>query len=183
MSIVMGTAGDAAEMARPDRPMAALGRLARALLQPLRYRVGYHRVVRDLAGLDSHMLKDIGVRPWEVETIAHTLASRNAPPGEGVGEAFRGVVAALRGGRGRRVRYDMAGLSDHLLADIGMSEIEVSPLGYAMGRSWSAIYAQAAADDAAAPVERPEIIAEPKRARTEQVLPRAANDDRTVKAS
>src|SRR5262249_15369889 len=71
-----------------DSVGSAFGVLLGALRRPVRHR----SVVRELTALDDRMLADIGVRRWDIDTVADAAATAEGPS---LVDALGGVVIAL----------------------------------------------------------------------------------------
>jgi uncharacterized protein YjiS (DUF1127 family) len=70
---------------------STIGHLIQAALRSMRYGAHYRGVIRELGRMDAHMLKDIGIPPWELEAFAHTMARDKAAEGA----TLRQSIAAL----------------------------------------------------------------------------------------
>jgi uncharacterized protein YjiS (DUF1127 family) len=66
-----------------------------AALRWMRYRAYYRGVIRELGRMDAHMLKDIGIPPWELEPFAHAMASDKADDCASLREALMVLVGPV----------------------------------------------------------------------------------------
>ncbi len=97
--------------------------LLSALVQPIVRAVRRRRTVRMLRQLDAHLLADIGIERYEIDTGA-AKAAKAITPAVAAGPAWRvgvALVAALRKGWRRQAAIrSMQGLPNWVLADIGI---------------------------------------------------------------
>jgi uncharacterized protein YjiS (DUF1127 family) len=107
----------------PETVGGALGVLAAAILRPLRRRAIADRLER----LDDRMLQDIGVARFEIDAIAESAASRQAPSaGTALGNLFAVLAKSLAAWGERRTAYrELSALDDRMLSDIGITRADI----------------------------------------------------------
>jgi len=107
----------------PETIGSALGDLMAAILRPLRR----WAIVDRLERLDERMLDDIGVRRYDIDAIAQSVASRQAPGiGAAVGNLFASLARIVVAWSERRAAYhELNGLEDRMLRDIGITRADI----------------------------------------------------------
>ena len=109
--------------ASADSVASAFGALLAAIRRPFRHA----SIVRELTRLDDRMLADIGVRRWDIDTVADKAATAEGPS---LGEALGGVVIAIgkavsQWQERRTAVRELSELDDRMLSDIGISRSEI----------------------------------------------------------
>lgn len=130
--------------ANADSVAAAFGALFKSIRRPLRRA----SIARELTLLDDRMLADIGVRRWDIETVAETASAAEAPS---IGAAVWHVIVTLAGTLGRwqerRTAYrELMDLDDRMLRDIGISRSQIPAIVAAGERAFSDIPGAAEGD-------------------------------------
>jgi len=111
------------ESIAPETVGGALRALTAAILRPLRRQAIADRLGR----LEDRLLEDIGVQRFEIDAIADSVASRQAPS---VGVALRNLsamlVKSLAAWSERRTAYrELNALDDRMLSDIGITRADI----------------------------------------------------------
>jgi uncharacterized protein YjiS (DUF1127 family) len=121
------------DLAKMQEPAAktrtvTLADLGAALVESLRRPWRRAQLAFELERLDDRMLADIGMKRFQVESVADK-ASRNAVPslGELVGQYLSTV------GKRRELRRELNALDDRMLADIGISRADIPEVVEAIG--------------------------------------------------
>ena len=107
----------------PETIGSALRDLMAAILRPLRR----WAIIDRLERLDDRMLDDIGVRRYDIDAIAQSVASRQAPGiGAAVGNLFASLARIVVAWSERRAAYrELSGLEDRMLTDIGITRSDI----------------------------------------------------------
>jgi len=114
--------------AAPSRRAITLADLGTALVESLRRPWRRAQLAFELARLDDRMLADIGMKRFEVETVADK-ASRNTVPS--LGDLV--VQYLSTAGKRRELRRELNALDDRMLADIGISRADIPAVVEAIG--------------------------------------------------
>jgi len=131
--VMLSRARVSADIAPHADVSSALGALFGAIRRPLRHA----SIVRELTRLDDRMLSDIGVRRWDIDTVAEAAAAAEGPS---IGGALVGVAVALgeavsRWQDRRTAVRELAELDDRMLSDIGISRSEIPAVVAGLGRA------------------------------------------------
>src|SRR5262249_35309156 len=107
----------------PETIGSALRDLMAAILRPLRR----WAIIDRLERLDDRMLDDIGVRRYDIDAIAQSVASRQAPSvGTALGNVLASFVQAAVTWSERRAAYrELSALEDRMLRDIGITRADI----------------------------------------------------------
>src|SRR5262245_20113004 len=121
------------DLAKMQEPAAktrtvTLADLGAALVESLRRPWRRAQLAFELARLDDRMLADIGMKRFEVESVADK-ASRNTVPS--LGELVGQYVSTV--GKRRELRRELNALDDRMLADIGISRADIPDVVDAIG--------------------------------------------------
>ena len=121
------------DLAKMQEPAAktrtvTLADLGAALVESLRRPWRRAQLAFELARLDDRMLADIGMKRFEVESVADK-ASRNTVPS--LGELVGQYVSTV--GKRRELRRELNALDDRMLADIGISRADIPDVVEAIG--------------------------------------------------
>jgi uncharacterized protein YjiS (DUF1127 family) len=97
--------------------------LTAAILRPLRRQAISDRLER----LDDRMLEDIGIQRFQIDAIADSVASRQAPGvGVALGHLSATLVKSLAAWSERRTAYrELSALDDRMLSDIGITRGDI----------------------------------------------------------
>jgi len=131
--------------ASADSVGSAFGALLAAIRRPFRHA----SIVRELTRLDDRMLADIGVRRWDIDTVADAAAAVEGPSLVGaLGEVIIAIGKAVSQWQERRTAVrELSELDDRMLSDIGISRSEI-PAVVAGGARAAAAASTAADSDA-----------------------------------
>ncbi len=112
-----------AQTIAPETVGGALRELTAAILRPLRRQAIADRLER----LDDRLLEDIGVQRFEIDAIADSVASRQAPSvGVALGNLFAVLVKSLAAWSERRTAYrELSALDNRMLSDIGITRADI----------------------------------------------------------
>jgi uncharacterized protein YjiS (DUF1127 family) len=107
----------------PETVGGALRDLTAAILRPLRRQAISDRLER----LDDRLLEDIGVQRFQIDAIADSVASRQAPSvGVALGHLSATLVKSLAAWSERRTAYrELNALDDRMLSDIGITRADI----------------------------------------------------------
>jgi uncharacterized protein YjiS (DUF1127 family) len=121
---------DLAKMQEPavKTRTVTLADLGAALVESLRRPWRRAQLAFELDRLDDRMLADIGMKRFEVETVADK-ASRNTVPS--VAELIGQYLSTA--GKRRMLRRELNALDDRMLADIGISRADIPAVVEAIG--------------------------------------------------
>jgi uncharacterized protein YjiS (DUF1127 family) len=121
------------DLAKMQEPAAktrtvTLADLGASLVESLRRPWRRAQLAFELGRLDDRMLADIGMKRFEVETVADK-ASRNTVPS--LGDLV--VQYLSTAGKRRELRRELNALDDRMLADIGISRADIPAVVEAIG--------------------------------------------------
>ncbi len=118
----MASAG-VTESIAPQTVGGALRALTAAILRPLRRQAIADRLER----LEDRLLEDIGVQRFEIDAIADSVASRQAPSvGVALGNLVAVLVKSLAAWSERRTACrELNALDDRMLSDIGITRADI----------------------------------------------------------
>jgi uncharacterized protein YjiS (DUF1127 family) len=124
--VMLGRAMAPAAVTRSIAPQTvggALRELTAAILRPLRRRAISERLER----LDDRLLDDIGIQRLQIDVIADSVASRQAPSvGVALGHLFAALVKSMAAWGERRTAYrELNALDDRMLSDIGIARADI----------------------------------------------------------
>jgi uncharacterized protein YjiS (DUF1127 family) len=124
--VTMGRAMAPAAVTRTIAPATvggALRDLTAAALRPLRRRAISDRLAR----LDDRMLEDIGIQRFQIDVIADSVASRQAPSvGAALGHLAALLVKSAAAWNERRTALrELNALDDRMLSDIGITRGDI----------------------------------------------------------
>src|SRR5215470_15660540 len=107
----------------PETVGGALRELTAAILRPLRRQAIADRLER----LDDRLLADIGVQRFEIEAVADSVASRQAPSaGVALGHLFMAIGRSVVAWSERRTALrELNALDDRMLRDIGITRADI----------------------------------------------------------
>jgi uncharacterized protein YjiS (DUF1127 family) len=107
----------------PETVGGALRDLAAAILRPLRQRAISDRLER----LDDRLLEDIGIQRFQIDAVAETVSSRQAPGvGVALGHLSTALVKSVAAWSERRTAYrELSALDDRMLSDIGITRADI----------------------------------------------------------
>jgi len=108
------------EPAAKTRKSLTLADLGAALVESLRRPWRRAQLAFELGRLDERMLADIGLKRFEIQTVADK-ASREATPS--LGELLVGYGRIVR--ERRKLRRELTALDDRMLSDIGLSRADI----------------------------------------------------------